>query len=88
MPRKQTKNESAAILPVSAGKKKVFNDDDDLNEDLDISYNQQDQLSAGVEDEDYSDLEENDGDDDDAPEMVGTSVDKGKAREEEEKRLM
>jgi hypothetical protein len=88
MPRKQTKNESAAILPVSAGKKKVFNDDDDLNEDLDISYNQQDQLSAGVEDEDHSDLEESDGDDDDAPEMVGTSVDKGKAREEEEKRLM
>lgn len=83
MPRKQPSNpkQSAAILPISTGKKKVFGDNDD-DEDQEV-YD----FSAKVEKDDDDDSEEESDDDDDAPEAVGLAVGKDAARLEEEERL-
>jgi hypothetical protein len=88
MPRKQPVNpkQSAAILPVSSGKKKVFGDDDqDENEevyDFSAKVNQE-----GDDSEDEDEETDDDDDDDDAPEAVGLAVGKDAARLEEEERL-
>ena len=86
MPRKQTSNpkQSAAILPVSSGKKKVFGDDDDEQEEEVYDFSAKvDQDDVGHSDEEGTDSD----DDDDAPEAVGLSVGKDAARLEEEERL-
>lgn len=88
MPRKQPLNpkQSAAILPVSSGKKKVFGDDDqDENEevyDFSAKVNQE-----GDDSENEDEETDDDDDDDDAPEAVGLAVGKDAARLEEEERL-
>lgn len=84
MPRKQPSNpqQSAAILPVSSGKKKVFGDDDQ-DEDEEV-YDFSAKVNQESED---SEEDDDDDDDDDAPEAVGLAVGKDAARLEEEERL-
>lgn len=84
MPRKQPVNpkQSAAILPVSSGKKKVFGDDDQ-DEDEEV-YDFSAKVNQESED---SEEDDDDDDDDDAPEAVGLAVGKDAARLEEEERL-
>jgi hypothetical protein len=79
MPRKTPKTQSAAILPVSAGKKKVFGDDDD-QEDVPAYDFEASRKRA------EADQNDDDEDDDEAPEAVGLAVGKDEARLAEEER--
>ena len=84
MPRKTPKTQqSAAILPISAGKKKVFGDDDDDQEDV-PAYDFE--ASRKRAEEDQGDDEVDGEDDDEAPEAVGLAVGKDEARLAEEER--
>ena len=83
MPRKTPKTQSAAILPISAGKKKVFGDNDDDQEDV-PAYDFE--ASRRRDEEDQADDDEDGESDDDAPEAVGLAVGKDEARLAEEER--
>lgn len=93
MPRKQIKTPSAAILPGASGKKKVFGDDEETSS-MDayppaVDESRLDEEDGDMEDEDdLSVSEEDDSDDDEAPEAVGISAGKAKARADAEELAM
>lgn len=86
----KSKASGAAVIAAPAGKKIVFDEEDTIDGDLDVTPDQslEEDEADNQEDEEEQPEDGSDGqtdsDDDEAPETVGFAVDKRKAQAEED----